>query len=107
MIRAVLTMKVKEGKERDFEKVWRNVAEHTSRVPGNLRQALLIDQANVGVFVITSDWEDSEAFYHFAYSEEQDILTSPLRALRESSSMSIQTLVMHVEHQDISLECVL
>lgn len=99
MIRAVLRMKVKEGREQDFERAWKNVAEHTCRVPGNLRQALLIDQGEPGVFVITSDWEDHESFRRFERSEIQDILTSSLRAMRESSQMSIQTLVTHVDHQ--------
>jgi len=99
MIRVTLTMKVKEGREQDFEQAWRNVAEHTRRVPGNLRQALLTNQAEPGVFVITSDWEDHAAFRRFERSEEQDILTSPLRVLRESSTMSIQALVTHIEPQ--------
>jgi heme-degrading monooxygenase HmoA len=99
MIRAVLTMKVKEGREQDFERAWRNVAEHTRHIPGNLRQALLVDQSEPGVFVITSDWEDHESFHRFERSEIQDILTFSLRAMRESSRMSIQTLVTHVDHQ--------
>lgn len=101
MIRAVLRMKVKEGLGQDFERAWRNVAEHTRHVPGNLRQTLLVDQNEPGVFVITSDWEDPESFRRFERSEIQDILTTPLRAMRESSQMSIQTLVMHVEHQSV------
>lgn len=100
MIRVTLNMKVKEGKEQDFERAWRNVAEYTSRVPGNLRQALCIDQREPNLFVITSDWEDSESFRRFERSEEQDILTSPLRAFRESASMSIQTLVTSIEQQN-------
>lgn len=97
MIRAVLKMKVKEGREQDFEQAWRRVAEHTCHVPGNLRQALLVDQGEPGVFIITSDWEDHESFRCFERSEIQDILTSSLRAMRESSQMSIQTLVTHVD----------
>lgn len=99
MIRAVLTMQVKEGREQDFEQAWRNVAEHTRHVSGNLRQALLVDQSKPGVFIITSDWEDHESFRRFERSEIQDILTASLRAMRESSQMSIQTLVTHVEYQ--------
>jgi heme-degrading monooxygenase HmoA len=97
MIRAVLTMKVKEGAGAAFEQAWRDVAEHTRQVPGNLRQTLLVDQNQPDVFVITSDWEDRESFRRYERSDEQDVLTAPLRAMRESAHMSIQTLVMHVE----------
>jgi len=97
MIRVTLNMKVKEGKEQDFERAWKNIADHTRRVPGNLRQALLIDQTEPGTFIITSDWEDRAAFHRFERSEEQDTLTSPLRTLRESSTMNIQTLLVHVD----------
>lgn len=97
MIRAVLTMKVKEGTGTAFEQAWRDVAEQTRQVPGNLRQTLLVDQNEPDLFVITSDWVDRESFGRYERSDEQDRLTAPLRALRESAHMSIQTLVMHVE----------
>lgn len=97
MIRAVLRMKVKEGTGPDFTRAWHAIAEHTSHVPGNLRQTLLVDQNEPDVFVITSDWEDSESFHRFERSEVQDQLTAPLRAMRASAQMSIQTLVMHVD----------
>ena len=99
MIRAVLTMKVKEGREQDFEQAWKNVAEYTRHITGNLRQALLIDRSEPGVYVITSDWEDQESFHRFERSEIQDILTASLRAMRESARMSIQTLVTHVDYE--------
>src|SRR5437879_13846939 len=104
MIRSTLTMKVKAGREHDFERAWRAIADHTSRVPGNLRQALLSKQDEPGVFVITSDWEDREAFGRFERSEEQDILTAPLRALRETGSMSISTLITHIDSQSTCVE---
>lgn len=97
MIRAVLTMKVKEGTGPDFEQAWRDIAEYTRHVPGNLRQTLFVDQNEPDLFVITSDWEDRESFHRFERSEIQDRLTAPLRAMRESANMRIQTLVMHVE----------
>jgi heme-degrading monooxygenase HmoA len=90
-------MKVKEGTGAAFEQAWRDIAEHTRHVPGNLRQTLLVDQNEADVFVITSDWEDRESFRCYERSDEQDVLTAPLRAMRESAHMSIQTLVMHVD----------
>jgi heme-degrading monooxygenase HmoA len=93
MIRATLTMKVKVGREADFEQVWRSVAEHTRLAPGNLRQALLRDAEDPGLFVITSDWESREAFTRFERSDEQDRLTAPLREMRESVRMTVYQLV--------------
>lgn len=101
MIRATLVMKVKAGYEHDFEQAWNHVAEQTQQAPGNLRQALLSDPAEPGVFVITSDWESREAFSRFERSEEQDVLTAPLRALRETATMSVRTLIRHLDHQGI------
>nr|HET6903620.1 antibiotic biosynthesis monooxygenase family protein [Ktedonobacteraceae bacterium] len=97
MIRATLTMKVKAGRERDFEQAWKIVAEHTRLMPGNLRQALLCDPEDPTLFVIASDWDCRESFGRFERSEEQDQLTAPLRALRESAKMTVYQLVMHVE----------
>jgi len=96
MIRATLTMKVKAGREDDFEQAWKVVAEQTRLASGNLRQALLRDPEDATLFVITSDWESRETFGRFERSEEQDRLTAPLRALRESASMTIYDLVTHV-----------
>ncbi len=97
MIRAMLTMKVKEGRERDFEQAWAAVAAYTRHMPGNIRQALLCDLQDPSLFIITSDWESREAFGRFERSTEQDDMTAPLRALRESAKMTIYHLVTHVE----------
>ena len=93
MIRATLTMKVKAGREGDFEQAWKTVAEQTRREPGNLRQALLRDPQDPTTFVITSDWESREAFTRFERSDEQDRLTAPLREMRESAKMTVYQLV--------------
>jgi heme-degrading monooxygenase HmoA len=97
MIRATLYMKVKAGREDEFERAWRVVAARTRLVPGNIRQALLRDPEDSTSFVITSDWESREAFGHFERSTEQDTLTAPLRELRESAKMTIHDLVVHIE----------
>jgi len=93
MIRATLTMKVKAGRENDFEQAWQVVAANTQHAPGNLRQALLRDPQDPATFVITSDWESREAFARFERSDEQDRLTAPLREMRESVKMTIYQLV--------------
>ena len=97
MVRATLTMKVRAGSEAEFEAEWRTVAESTRRAPGNLRQALLRSADDPSTFVITSDWVDRAAFGAFERSPEQDDLTAPLRALRESASMQVHELVVHVD----------
>jgi heme-degrading monooxygenase HmoA len=97
MVRATLTMKVRAGRERDFEQAWRVIAEQVRQTPGNLRQALLRDPGDPSTFVLTTDWESREAFGRFERSPEQDELTAPLRELRESARMTIYELVAHVE----------
>src|SRR5688500_3583541 len=97
MVRATLTMKVKAGSEAEFEAAWRTVAEATRAAPGNVRQTLLRAADDESTFIISSDWESREAFGAFERSDEQDELTAPLRALRESASMRVDEVVVHVE----------
>ncbi len=97
MVRATLQMRVKEGREDDFERAWREIAKEVQRGPGNLRQALLRDVDDPRSFVVTSDWESREAFTQFEQSPEQDELTAPLRELRESGKMTVHDLVVHIE----------
>src|SRR5947209_6717309 len=96
MIRATLWMKVKAGREEEFERAWRTIAAHVQHVPGNLRQALLRDPQDLSSFTLTTDWENREAFHRFERSPEQDVLTAPLRELRESARMTLYDLVAHL-----------
>lgn len=97
MVRTTLYMKVKAGREADFERAWRAIAEKVRLAPGSVRQALLRDPQDPASFVITSDWESRELFHQFERSQEQDALTAPLRELRESARMSVHDLVVHLE----------
>src|SRR5688572_23365008 len=97
MIRATLHMKVKPGRESDFEPAWRAIAARVSRAPGNLRQTLLRDPQDAATFVVMSDWESREAFTSFERSPEQDDLTAPLRELRESARMTVYEVLEHIE----------
>jgi quinol monooxygenase YgiN len=97
MVRATLYMKVKDGRGEDFERAWREIAEEVRKAPGNLRQALSRDPDDPDSFVVTSDWDDREAFGSFERSPEQDELTAPLRELRESARMTVHELVTHIE----------
>lgn len=97
MVRATLTLHVRAGRERSFERAWRAVAAEVRRTPGNVRQALLRDPADPAAFVVTSDWESADAFREFERSPRQDALTAPIRALRESASLTVHELVAHLE----------
>ena len=95
MIRATLRMRVRAGRGPEFERAWLAVAAVASRAPGNLRQTLL--RGEPGEYVITSDWETRAAFTAFERSEEQDAVTAPLRALRESARMDIADVLVHLD----------
>lgn len=97
MVRATLQIKVKPGREEEFEAAWRRIAEQVSGHPGNLRQALARDREDPSTFVISTDWVSRETFAEFEQSPEQDELTAPLRDLRESGRMTVHDLLVHVE----------
>jgi heme-degrading monooxygenase HmoA len=97
VIRAMLRLLVRPGREMEFEAVWLQVSEAVRGTPGNLRQALLRDPDVPRCYVITSDWETASAFRSFERSPEQDDLTARVRDLRESAEMSIFHLVGHVD----------
>jgi heme-degrading monooxygenase HmoA len=101
VVRATLTIRVQEGREADFERAWRPIAESVRRNPGNLRQTLLRDPQDRRTFIITSDWVSREAFSRFERSPEQEELTAPLRALRESVRMTVYDVVVHVESEGL------
>lgn len=97
MVRATLYVTVKAGHEDEFVEVWRGIAKHVQEAPGNLRQTLLRDPDDPRNFIVTSDWESRDAFTSFERSPEQDDLTAPVRALRETGRMTVQDLLIHVE----------
>jgi heme-degrading monooxygenase HmoA len=99
MLRATLYMKVKAGQGDAFARAWQDIAAQVRTIPGNLRQALLRDPEDASSFVITTDWDSREAFHTFERSPEQDTLTAPLRAMRESARMTVYELVAHIDGQ--------
>jgi heme-degrading monooxygenase HmoA len=99
MIRATLQLKVRSGRELEFQRAWEDVAAEVGRLPGSLRQALIRQEGDPCVFTITSDWADEESFRAFERSPEQDALTATLRALRESASMQVDDLLLHVDSE--------
>lgn len=97
MVRALLTIRVHQGRETEFEQAWRTIAERVRGEPGSIRQTLLRDPNESSTYMITSDWDSHDAFTRFERSPEQDVLTAPIRALRASASMTVMDVVEHVE----------
>ena len=95
-------MRVKAGQEGAFEAAWLDVARHAAAAPGNLRQALLRDPRDPTRFVVSTDWTSLETFRSFERSPEQDRVTAPLRALRESAAMAVYEVVHRFEGGDES-----
>lgn len=93
MVRSVLSMVVREGCERSFEKAWRASAERIAQYPGNLGQTLSKDQNQPRLFVIVSDWESRDALKKFEGSAERIALSATLEELRESASKSVQEVL--------------
>lgn len=102
MVRVSLAMKVKAGREEDFERAWHGVAERARMIPGSLRQTLMRDPEDASTFVITTEWESREAYTSFEVSTEQDELTAPLRELRESASQTIYEVVEDISSNGAS-----
>jgi heme-degrading monooxygenase HmoA len=92
-------MKVKEGRGRDFERAWHDIAERARLVPGNLRQTLMRDPDDASTYVITTEWESADAYRSFEVSPDQDELTRPLRELRVSAKQAVYEIVADVESE--------
>jgi heme-degrading monooxygenase HmoA len=96
MVRVTLYMKVKAGKEPEFERAWHAVSERARHVPGNLRQTLMRDPSDDSTFVITTEWDSRETYRSFEVSTEQDEMTAPLRELRESARQVVYDVLADV-----------
>jgi heme-degrading monooxygenase HmoA len=68
MFIAMNNFKVVEGKEQDFERVWKERETHLQSVPGIIRFALLRSDAP-GEYVSHSTWESRGAFEAWTRSE--------------------------------------
>jgi heme oxygenase (mycobilin-producing) len=86
-------MRVRPGNEDAFIAAWAEVARLAARAPGNVRQMLLRDPADGARFAVSTDWASLGDFQAFERSPGQEIATAPLRAMRESASMSVFEVV--------------
>jgi heme-degrading monooxygenase HmoA len=68
MFIAMNTFKVVEGKEQEFEAIWKGRDSYLHDVPGILRFALLRGDST-GEYVSHSTWESREAFLAWTQSE--------------------------------------
>jgi quinol monooxygenase YgiN len=100
MLRVVLHMKVKPGRGEEFITVWREIGLEIARNPACVRQVIGRGLRDPDSFVVTSDWSDHEAFHRFEVSEEQDLLTAPLRELRETATMTVNEVLFEIEGDD-------
>jgi heme-degrading monooxygenase HmoA len=99
-VRATLTFRVKEGAAEAFEQAWRRIAARVMEHPDSLRQTLTCDPDDPRTFVMSTDWANRESFNRFERSQDQEELTAPLRELRESSTMAVHDIVLHVERRN-------
>lgn len=93
--RVMLRMRVLPGKEAEFERVWREVAEALRDHPANLGHRLLCSTEEPGVYYAMGDWTSEAAFRVLQHSEEHagyrrrllpyrsEIATTPLRFVAE------------------------
>jgi quinol monooxygenase YgiN len=100
VVRAVLFVTVKHGRGDELVRVWQTIAGAVRATPGCVRQTLVREPGESASFAIMSDWTSREAFGRFERSPEQDELTAPIRALRESARMVVYDLIVNVEGED-------
>jgi heme-degrading monooxygenase HmoA len=93
MVRAVLTMLVREGCERDFEDIWKT-AMAGDQPPGSIGQALTCDPRERRRYIITGDWESRDALRAFESSPERRAMSAAFEPLRESASKQVLDIIV-------------
>ncbi|WP_131736988.1 antibiotic biosynthesis monooxygenase [Actinomadura roseirufa] len=91
MVRAVLTMLVREGCESSFEEIWRKAMKAPPR--GSLGQAMMCDEKQRRLYVITGDWESRDALEAFEGSAGRQAMSAAFEPLRESASKQVLELI--------------
>ncbi|PRX06372.1 UNVERIFIED_ORG: quinol monooxygenase YgiN [Actinomadura viridilutea] len=92
MVRAVLTMLVREGCEAAFEDIWRRTMKE-AQPRGSLGQALTCDPRQRRRYIITGDWESREALQAFEQSPERRSMSAAFEPLRESASKQVLEII--------------
>jgi antibiotic biosynthesis monooxygenase (ABM) superfamily enzyme len=96
VIRTVLEMRVREGCEADFERVWEDAAAIASRYPGAGTQTMLRDPGSPRLYTITADWSSREDLTAYQKSPDRQALSNLLEQLRDSATKSLLEVVAHV-----------
>jgi heme-degrading monooxygenase HmoA len=91
MVRAVLTMLVREGCEHNFEEIWRKAME--APLEGSLGQVMMCDSKQRRLYVITGDWESREALKAFEESAGRRAMSASFEPLRESASKQVLEII--------------
>jgi aromatase len=87
VFRVMLRMSIAPGKERDFERAWREIAESVTRYETNVGQWLMRGNDEADIYYVISDWVDEGSFHEFERSEVHLAHRRVLDPLRTSSTM--------------------
>jgi heme-degrading monooxygenase HmoA/ribosome-associated toxin RatA of RatAB toxin-antitoxin module len=87
VFRVMLRMSIASGKEADFVRAWREIAESVSRYDANVGQWLMRSDDEAGIYYVISDWVDEASFREFERSERHLTHRRMLHPLRRSSTM--------------------
>jgi heme-degrading monooxygenase HmoA len=94
MVRAVLTMLVREGCEREFEEIWRKAV--ADPLPGSLGQTMTRDTEQPRLYVITGDWESRAALAEFEGSAGRRAMSAGFEPLRERAGKQVLEIIARV-----------
>lgn len=97
MIRAVLSMVVKDGCVADFEREWLAAAAITRDEPGAIRQTMLRDPRMPRHYTISADWAEPAHLTAYQRSPQRLALSAALEPLRESATRNVLEVVAHLE----------
>ncbi|GAA2102401.1 antibiotic biosynthesis monooxygenase family protein [Actinomadura alba] len=92
MVRAVLTMLVREGCESLFEDIWFTALKE-AEPPGSLGQTLMSDPEERRRYVITGDWESRDALRAFESSPERRAMSAAFEPIREAASKQVLDII--------------
>lgn len=81
----VFTVRVIEGGEQGFLKLYDQIRKSVARTPGHIVERLGEPVDDSRQWVITSEWETPEHFFAWQQSEEHRALVAPLRQWVDST----------------------
>ncbi|MFE0021546.1 antibiotic biosynthesis monooxygenase family protein [Amycolatopsis sp. NPDC059021] len=96
VFRVMLTMKIIEGKEAEFERTWTEIGDSVTSHPANLGQWLCRGDEK-GVYYIMSDWVSEARFREFETSDRHLSHRTKLHPYRSGGAMATMTVVARLE----------